>query len=78
MSPLKLAPYSEKTLTDGNFLQMQPYQGGWIISKGGERIGYTKKSRAGWKNDSEHMPWNLTVINEAERLLDEHFSGGVK
>ena len=80
MSPLKLAPYSTKTLcaTDNICFQMQPCDKGWIINLHGERLGYTIKSKAGWKIEGYPDKWQIETIEKAQRLLDMHFAWETK
>ena len=56
-SPLHLAPYSDKVLTDGNFLMLQPYRGGWIVELRGEFMGSVKRGGAG-RRQRHAIPYN--------------------
>lgn len=74
--PLHLAPYSKQNLTDGNFLEMQPSRGGWIVSSYGEYMGFIKKTKAGWRQEMHYTGGRFQeAIDKAERILDEHLSG---
>jgi len=42
-SPLHIAPYSTKVLTDGNFMMLQPNKGSWLVELNGEFMGSVKR-----------------------------------
>ena len=74
---LRPAPYSEKNLTDGNFLNLHPYKGGWIVSFQGENLGSIKRLKGGWDTSGVHMYGNRPEkIREATSMLDEYYAAG--
>ena len=56
-SPLHIAPYSTKVLTDGNFMMLQPNRGGWIVELQGEFMGSVKRGGAG-RRQVHAIPYN--------------------
>jgi hypothetical protein len=76
---LRLRPstYSDKGMTDGNFLNLQPYKGGWIVSFQGEHLGSIKRKKGGWDTSGVHMYGNRAEkIAEATSMLDEYYAAG--
>jgi hypothetical protein len=77
---LKPAPYSETNLTDGNFLELQPSRGGWIVSHQGEFFGSIKKKKGGW--DTSGIMYNsgarAAKVADATSMLDEYYAAGGK
>jgi hypothetical protein len=73
---LRPAPYSEKNLTDGNFLNLQPYKGGWIVSFQGEHLGSVKRSKKGWATSGYPSGARAAKVDEAMSMLDEYYAAG--
>lgn len=63
------APYSTKSLADADdkFFQLQPYEGGWIVTDHGVHVGSVKKLKGGWKKDG----YPVSALDRAIRLLEE-------
>ena len=75
---LRPAPFSEKSLTDGHFLNLQPYKGGWIVEFNGEFLGSVKRLKGGWDTSgvmSNYGP-RAEKIHEATAMLDEYYAAG--
>ena len=76
---LKRAPYSEKDLTDGKFLNLHPYKGRWLISFEGVNLGSIRKIKSGWDIEPK---WTQGIAREkmmkACDLLDESYAAGGK
>lgn len=82
---LKPAPYSDTNLSDGNFLNLQPHKGGWIVSHRGVWLGSIKKKKAGWDlsgtkgmNSTGGYGEGAAKVKEATELLDEYYAAGGK
>ncbi len=71
---LKLAPYSKSTLTDGNYLNLQPFEGGWCVIMNGCNLGCMKKYKSGWRYMKGTHPGKheVEVFLRAQTLLDEY------
>jgi hypothetical protein len=73
-SPLRPSPYSEKNLTDGNYLDLQPMRGKWIVTQSGEYMGSVRKLKAGWELDAYPRGGrNEASCRRAADLLQAHF-----
>ena len=76
---LKPAPYSEKSLTDGDHLNLQPFKGGWIVTYRGEHFGSTKRGKHGWdRGRFDYSGYKKEGFDKAESLLDEYYAAGGK
>jgi RadC-like JAB domain len=53
--PLRPSPYSSKSLINDDFLVLQAYRGGWIVTSHGVHMGFVKKLKKGWKIDPVGM-----------------------
>jgi hypothetical protein len=73
---LKRQPYSDKSLTNGDYLTFQPYKGGWLVSDHGESLGSVKRSKKGvWTRTGYGRD---AKVREAQDLLDEYYAAGGK
>lgn len=64
-SPLHLAKYSTKNLTDGNFLELQPSRGRWIVSLRGEFMGSFRRGKNASHREVVHGVWLLDPMSKS-------------
>ena len=64
-SPLHLAKYSTKNLTDGNFLELQPSRGRWIVSLRGEFMGSFRRGKHANHRDVVYGWWLLDPMSKS-------------
>jgi hypothetical protein len=79
---LKAAPFSDdgNRLTNGNFLNLQRYKGGWIVTNQGVHLGFVKKLKKGWDQSGIRnlRGEGAEKAAEAINLLDEYYDAGGK
>ena len=78
---LKPSPYSSSSLTDGNFMTLSPYKGGWLVTQNGESMGAVRNLKDGWTVTSpKYAPLGRQKesLDRAMRLLAAYFPDGAR